>query len=251
MSRPSRRCASAPKATPKPNGQSADRVGRDGQNDNSRMRYVLRGGITIAIPMDQEEGDEAISGEADPSLEIVTGENRKPENSAPASASMPRAATRDLLPPASEIARPLIVADASVGFSAGFVVPSAAVTGEDGGDAQMWQRLPRHLQLLIQLADSQETEAAQKYYTRGFKESRRQLIERLLDPTLTLEDTARVLGVVPTTVRRYTNRGVLTHHRTVGQQRRFKLSDVLSFLEAQQAGRIADLDGDDGDDSEE
>ena len=43
-------------------------------------------------------------------------------------------------------------------------------------------------------ANAPEQEVAQKYYTRGFKESRRQLIERLLDPTLTLEDTARVLG---------------------------------------------------------
>lgn len=107
---------------------------------------------------------------------------------------------------------------------------SAATPLSEGEAAALWERLPRHIQLLVGMAEPHQ-EVAQKYYTRGFKESRRQLIERLLDPTLTLEDTARVLGVCPTTVRRYTNRGVLPHHRTVGQQRRFRLSDVLAFLE--------------------
>ena len=125
-------------------------------------------------------------------------------------------------------------------------VPTNEVVTEDSqapsrdedreGREALRQRLPNHLRLLMQLASERE-EAAQKYYTRDFKESRRELIERLLDPTLTLEETARVLGVVPATVRRYTNRGTLPHHRTVGQQRRFRLSDVLIFLEAQQ-GRL-------------
>lgn len=97
-----------------------------------------------------------------------------------------------------------------------------------------WQRLPKHIALLARLAEEPGEEVAAKYYTRGFKESRQELIERLLDPTLTLEETARVLGVCPATVRRYTNRGVLPHYRTVGQQRRFRLSDVLMFLESNQ-----------------
>lgn len=100
------------------------------------------------------------------------------------------------------------------------------------GDAA-WNRLPHHIQLLASIPEPIEEEVAAKYYTRGFKENRQQLIERLLNPTLTLEDTARVLGVCPATVRRYTNRGILPHHRTVGQQRRFRLSDVLVFLEQQ------------------
>jgi excisionase family DNA binding protein len=121
--------------------------------------------------------------------------------------------------------------------------PTASPSYAEQNDqaAALYHRLPRHLQLLVSIAREPEEEAAQKYYTRGFKESRRQLIERLLDPTLTLEDTARVLGVVPATVRRYTNRGVLPHHRTVGQQRRFRLSDVLSFLEGQQDRRGDDM----------
>ena len=78
-----------------------------------------------------------------------------------------------------------------------------------------------------------DDEVVQNSYKRSFKESRIELIEKLLDPTLSLEDTARLLNVCPTTVRRYTNKGMLTHQRTSGDQRRFKLSDVLTFLEAQ------------------
>ncbi len=69
----------------------------------------------------------------------------------------------------------------------------------------------------------------------GAKESREELVERLLDPTLTLSETAILLGVCPTTVRRYTKRGVLKCFRTPGNQRRFRLSDVLDFIERQQS----------------
>ena len=64
------------------------------------------------------------------------------------------------------------------------------------------------------------------------EETREQLLQRLLDPMVSLEEAAKLLDVCPTTVRRYTNKGLLKHHRTAGNQRRFKLSDVLSFLEA-------------------
>ncbi|MBC7286841.1 MAG: helix-turn-helix domain-containing protein, partial [Armatimonadetes bacterium] len=37
--------------------------------------------------------------------------------------------------------------------------------------------------------------------------------------------------VCPTTVLRYTNRGILKCFRTPGNQRRFKLSDILEFME--------------------
>jgi excisionase family DNA binding protein len=65
-------------------------------------------------------------------------------------------------------------------------------------------------------------------------ESREELIERLLDPVLSIGETATLLGVCPTSVRRYTNRGVLKCFRTPGNQRRFRLSDVLDFMEQQQ-----------------
>jgi excisionase family DNA binding protein len=93
----------------------------------------------------------------------------------------------------------------------------------------MWSRVPRHVQLLVSVPI--DDEVAQKSYKVPFRETREDLIRRLLDPPMSLEDTARVLGVCPTTVRRYTNRGQLPHYRTIGNQRRFRLSDVLAFLE--------------------
>ena len=72
------------------------------------------------------------------------------------------------------------------------------------------------------------------------EETREELLRRLTDPTLTLEETACILEVCPTTVRRYTNRGILPHERSAGNQRRFKLSSVLAFKEDQQRPREAD-----------
>jgi len=68
------------------------------------------------------------------------------------------------------------------------------------------------------------------------KETREDLIQRLLDPQLSLREVALLLNVCPTTVRRYTNRGVLNHFRTPGNQRRFRLSDVLDFMRREQQG---------------
>lgn len=67
-------------------------------------------------------------------------------------------------------------------------------------------------------------------------ESREQLVQRLLDPVLSLEEAAILLNVCPTTVRRYTNRGVLKCDRTPGNQRRFRLSEIMSFMERRQMG---------------
>lgn len=101
---------------------------------------------------------------------------------------------------------------------------------------ELWRRVPKHVRLLVELGDDEVT---QRYYDRRFKESRQELVERLLNPSLTLEDTARLLGVCPTTVRRYTERGLLNHYRTPGNQRRFRLSDVIAFLEARQQAQEA------------
>ena len=90
-----------------------------------------------------------------------------------------------------------------------------------------WDRMPAHLQTLF---SSPSSEVAQNSY-KTFKENRSELIQRLLDPVISLEEAARILNVCPTTVRRYTNRGVLKHIRTAGNQRRFRLSDVLTFME--------------------
>lgn len=88
--------------------------------------------------------------------------------------------------------------------------------------------LPKNIEFLGKFFSDGVTS---KYYQGEFKESREELIRRLLDPELTLEETSRLLGVCPATVRRYTNRGWLTHHRTKGGQRRFRLSGVVKFVD--------------------
>ncbi|MFN3689740.1 MAG: helix-turn-helix domain-containing protein [Fimbriimonadales bacterium] len=106
--------------------------------------------------------------------------------------------------------------------------PEAIVPPE--ADA-VWAKLPQYLRYLAEWTDDRVT---RKYYpVRGRDESREELIARLTDPVLTLEETARLLGVCPATVRRYTNRGWLRCFRTEGNQRRFKLSDIVAFLEEQ------------------
>jgi excisionase family DNA binding protein len=67
------------------------------------------------------------------------------------------------------------------------------------------------------------------------EESREELISRLLDPTLTLDETARLLEVCPTTVRRWTNKGALPCERSAGNQRRFKLSSIEAFLRSRES----------------
>lgn len=70
------------------------------------------------------------------------------------------------------------------------------------------------------------------------KRKREELIESLLDPLITLEDAATILNVCKTTVRRYTNKGVLDCMRTPGGQRRFKLSQVLDFMALQEQKKM-------------
>ncbi|RYG34418.1 helix-turn-helix domain-containing protein [bacterium] len=93
---------------------------------------------------------------------------------------------------------------------------------------EVWRGLPKNVEFLCQFYDDSVTA---NYYRGEFKESRQDLIRRLLDPELSLEETSRLLGVCPATVRRYTNRGWLSHHRTTGGQRRFRLSNVVQFVE--------------------
>lgn len=92
----------------------------------------------------------------------------------------------------------------------------------------VWESLPRNIEFLTGFFNDDVTA---NYYRGEFKESRQDLIKRLLDPELSLEETSRLLGVCPATVRRYTNRNWLNHHRTQGGQRRFRLSDVVRFVE--------------------
>jgi len=75
----------------------------------------------------------------------------------------------------------------------------------------------------------------------GGRGSREELIQRLMDPTLNLEETALLIGVCSTTVRRYTNKGYLPHFRTKGNQRRFRFLDVAEFIVNRQAEIEADV----------
>lgn len=90
----------------------------------------------------------------------------------------------------------------------------------------------RQRQLPIDVEEAEdEPEAIER---RRASETREQLVQRLLDPTLTIRECALLLGVCATTVRRYTNRGLLKCFRTAGNQRRFRLSDVLEFMEGRE-----------------
>ena len=63
--------------------------------------------------------------------------------------------------------------------------------------------------------------------------TREEILERLVNPTVTLDEAAKIMGVCKATVRRYTAKGVLPHYRTPGNQRRFKLNDIIEFIENQ------------------
>jgi hypothetical protein len=104
----------------------------------------------------------------------------------------------------------------------------AKATPIDSDLQTVWTALPKNVAFLCSFFDDDVTK---NYYRGEFKESRQQLIRRLLDPELSLEETSRLLGVCPATVRRYTNRGWLTHHRTIGGQRRFRLGDIVRFVD--------------------
>lgn len=110
--------------------------------------------------------------------------------------------------------------------------PRRAASGEapklDPELEQVWQHLPKSVVFLTSFFDDQVTA---NYYGKGFRETRNDLIKRILDPELSLEEVSRLLGVCPATVRRYTNRGWLNHHRTTGGQRRFRLSNLVKFVD--------------------
>ena len=94
----------------------------------------------------------------------------------------------------------------------------------------------RQRQLPMEVEEPEEE--GEEAQPRRATETRQQLVQRLLDPTLTLREAALLIDVCPTTVRRYTDRGLLNCFRTPGNQRRFSLSDVLEFLERREQGEV-------------
>jgi excisionase family DNA binding protein len=79
---------------------------------------------------------------------------------------------------------------------------------------------------------------------RNPRKTRENLIENLLDPIISLDEAAVILNVCKTTVRRYTNGDQLECLRTPGNQRRFKLSKVLEFLEEKDGRRSSQMSDD-------
>ncbi len=174
---------------------------------DTNVRYEVRAGVTIAVPA-SEGFDDTFELE----LQVVEA-RQKPSRPAPArrpSSRLPAESLKHGVVPEEPRIPPL----------------PPAVPDSDSEAADLWVGLPRQLQILGTMARLEPAGA-----TRSFEETREELIHRLADPTLTLEETARLLDVCTATVRRYANRGHLSHHRTIGQQRRFRLSDVLQFLE--------------------
>lgn len=70
---------------------------------------------------------------------------------------------------------------------------------------------------------------------RPLTETREEIIRRLMDPVLTLHETAAILNLSKATIRRYTEQGRLPCQRTAGGQRRFRLSDVIALMETPSA----------------
>lgn len=189
-------------------------VPEPGSQDSVNVRYVVRGGVTIAVPVD----------ELDPPLITAAPEVAQttlPLDLTPVKDSvLPRVVVRPAfkIPNPKQVAEQLLIPP---------LPPQHPSTDAEG--AALWEGVPRHVQILVSMAPESITPS------RTFEETRDQLIGRLLDPILTLEETAKLLDVCPATVRRYANRGHLAHHRTLGQQRRFKLSDVMAFLDKRAA----------------
>ncbi len=71
------------------------------------------------------------------------------------------------------------------------------------------------------------------------KETRAQMMERLTNPLLSLHEAGVILNVCASTLRRYTDSGILPHERTAGGQRRFRLNDVLALLDEREEQRQA------------
>lgn len=101
-----------------------------------------------------------------------------------------------------------------------------------------------HLPVLQVLNRLNQEDSLRPIHSQTLTGDRLATLERLLNPELTLDETALLLDISTTTVRRYTNQGILKHFRKgmegadseemnsfKTRQRRFRLLDVLEFFE--------------------
>lgn len=58
---------------------------------------------------------------------------------------------------------------------------------------------------------------------------REELIARLQDPILTIDEAALLLNTDQKTIRRYSNSGALEHVKAYGGQRKYRLSQLISL----------------------
>lgn len=62
-------------------------------------------------------------------------------------------------------------------------------------------------------------------------DERKKIIEKLLDPEVTLQEAAILLTISRATLRRYSDKGLISCIKTPTGQRKFKLSSLLEFQE--------------------
>ncbi len=149
--------------------------------------------------------------------EMATVEAAEPEEATPEPATEPQA------PASGTASRPTPTLPARP------ATPPVRLAASDFQSRRLQTLLARQQRLPLEVGEGKSRRAS-----RQPAESREEMIERLLDPVLTIHEAAALLGVCTTSIRRYTNRGVLKCFRTPGNQRRFRLSDVLDFMEQQQ-----------------
>jgi len=181
----------------------------DEAGEEEASSQAAAGGAATEQPQELTQVPEAPTAEAP---------SRGKASAAPRSAQRPRTTRRTDAPAQPRTAREVLET----------LQPSAEVRARLEAVLARQQRLPLDA----------ETATGETRRPRRAAETREQLVARLLDPTLSLQETALLLGVCPTTVRRYTNRGVMKCFRTPGNQRRFKLSDVLEFMERREHGEV-------------
>jgi excisionase family DNA binding protein len=172
------------------------------------VRYTIENGVTRPIFPEDLEVLENLEGEmaSEPLLSLVVEPEVKP-------------ALRTIAPPRIPLS--------AMKPSRRPQMPMPAVATERPV-MPCWERLPAHIPLIAGLIEPDE---ANLYDDEARGAERQKLIASLLNPNVTLDEAAVLLGVSSATVRRYTTKGILPYQRTVGQQRRFRLSDVLTFLE--------------------
>jgi len=202
-------------------GGALDKVAEEG------LQEAVSEPLPARVELPPEAEPDAEAPEPSPSQELWLVEEAEPADEVDEAEGGDAFSEGDL-PEAGEALREEPTAAAPPVLIAAEMAPTALARPERAPSARRPRGAPpRQAQLPLQL------EPVSAEARRSATETREDLIQRLLDPHLSLQETAKLLNVCPTTVRRYTNRGLLAHYRTPGNQRRFRLSDVLAFMERQ------------------